>query len=77
MVQVVTTGYWDLEDLAMAKDITDDYGLTRSTLCNWAARYADFPAPLVTLATGAVYSRCQVAAWLAGHPTLGIARSSR
>lgn len=68
---------WDLEDLAMAKDITDSYGLTRSTVPNWAARHADFPAPLVMLATGAIYSRRQVAAWLAKHPTLGVARGAK
>jgi hypothetical protein len=76
MVKVtkIKPGMWDLNDLAGAKEIGDGYGLSRSLVCNWATRYADFPAPILVLATGAIYSRRQVAEWLSWHPTLGAPR---
>lgn len=55
--------YWDLEDLAGLGDLAAIHGVSKATASNWLARFDDFPRPLVTLSTGPVYSRRQVAAW--------------
>lgn len=60
-------GMWDLADLAGVTELAAEHQVNRSTVCNWAARYADFPAPLVELSTGPVYSRQQVRAWHDGR----------
>jgi hypothetical protein len=54
---------WDLADLAAVGDLAADHDVGKAAVCNWASRYVDFPAPLVELSTGAVYSRRQVRAW--------------
>jgi len=77
MTRLAKTQLWNLEDLGSAKDIASTYGLTRAVICNWVHRYPDFPASLVTLATGQVYSRRQVAAWLVEHPNLGVPRTTQ
>lgn len=54
---------WELADLAAVGDLAAEIGVHKSTITNWTTRYADFPAPLTTLSTGAVYSRQQVRQW--------------
>jgi hypothetical protein len=58
-------GTWDLADLATVTDLAAEYGVGKSAIGNWALRYPNFPAPLVTLARGGlnIYSRRQVRAW--------------
>lgn len=55
--------YWHLEDLAGIGDLAQDLGVGKAAVSNWTSRYPDFPAPLVTLSTGPVYSRWQVRQW--------------
>lgn len=62
---------WELDDLACVSDLACEFDVGKSAVCNWAARRADFPAPLVTLASGPVYSLLQVRAW---HATRAHAR---
>jgi hypothetical protein len=54
---------WPLEDLAGCGDLAREYGVTKPTITNWTTRYSDFPAPLVVLSTGQVYSRRLVRQW--------------
>lgn len=54
---------WELADLAAVGDLAVEYSVGKSTISNWAGRYDDFPAPLVTLSSGPVYSRRQVRRW--------------
>lgn len=54
---------WPLDDLAGVSELADQHEVGRAAVCNWAERYPDFPAPLLTLAAGRIYSRQQVAAW--------------
>lgn len=56
---------WDLADLVAASDIADLCGATRPAVSNWAARYPDFPRPLVVVARGTapLYSRRAVIDW--------------
>lgn len=68
---------WDLDDLVANGDITDELGLARAIVSNWARRHADFPGPLMVLSSGPVYSRRQVTAWLERHPSLGQPRRER
>jgi len=53
---------WDLDDLAAMGDLARERGISTSAATNWR-RYPDFPAPLVTLSTGPVYSRRRVREW--------------
>ena len=55
--------YWHLEDLAGVGDLADEFGVRNSTIVNWRSRYPGFPAPLVTLSGGPVWSRWQVRQW--------------
>lgn len=54
---------WDLDDLASISDLARDLGVGRAAVCNWRQRYEDFPAPLITLSSGPVFSHRQVRAW--------------
>lgn len=58
---------WHLEDLAATGDLAADFATSNATIVNWSRRYADFPAPLVSLSTGPVYSRRQVRQWHDGR----------
>ncbi len=44
-------------------ELSEEFGFSKATICNWAARYDDFPAPVLNLAAGPVYSRRQVRRW--------------
>lgn len=63
MTDTQPAGWWDLADLAGLGDIATEHGVRKSTVCNWTTRYPSFPAPLVELSTGAIYSRRQVRDW--------------
>lgn len=72
---------WDLSDLAAIGDLARERGISSSAATNWR-RYPDFPAPLVVLSTGPVYSRAQVRAWQEtrwpdGHPSWGKVKRTR
>jgi hypothetical protein len=54
---------WPLADLAATGDLAADHGVGKAAISNWTNRYDDFPAPLVELSTGPVYSRRQVRQW--------------
>lgn len=58
---------WDLDDLAGVGDLAVEYRVVRATVVNWAARHADFPAPLVVTSSGPIYSRIQVHRWYHGR----------
>ena len=51
-------------DLAGIAELAEMCGESPSTICNWAKRYASFPAPLAVLAAGRIYSRAEVRKWL-------------
>jgi len=53
---------WDLDDLAGIGDLARSSGVGLTAASKWRTA-DDFPAPLVALSTGPVYSRSQVAAW--------------
>lgn len=61
---------WQLDDLAGPGDLAAEYGITRATVCNWQSRYPDFPAPLISLSSGPVFSRRQVRRWHDGRTWL-------
>lgn len=54
---------WDLDDLAGVGDLAREWGVSVSGATTWTRRYSDFPAPLVNLSAGPVYSRRQVRSW--------------
>lgn len=67
---------WDLADLAAVGDLATEYGVRNSTIVNWINRYDGFPAPLIRLSTGAVYSRAQVREWHDGQIWLSGGRNN-
>lgn len=52
------------QDLVGLQEIATLSGVTASAVANWRKRFADFPAPLVELKAGPVFSEAQVKAWL-------------
>lgn len=56
---------WELDDLVSNSDLADEYLVARGTVSSWAKRNPDFPAPLVTVGGRPLWSRVQVAAWVA------------
>ncbi len=51
-------------DLVGINEIATMAGVTSQAVINWRARAADFPQPLSTLASGPVFRRAQIRAWL-------------
>src|SRR6476620_6358098 len=51
-------------DLVGINEIAEMAKTSRQVVANWRARMADFPKPLVSLASGPVFQRSQVRAWL-------------
>jgi hypothetical protein len=53
-------------DLVSTADIADLAGVRDSTVCMWAARHADFPAPVAVVARGRtpIYSLPAIREWL-------------
>lgn len=58
---------WDMDDMATVTMLAEIFFTKRSTIVNWSRRFADFPAPLVTLGNAPIYSIVQVEAWEAGR----------
>lgn len=54
---------WDIKDLAAVTDLALEHGVTPGAITNWAARYKDFPKPVVLLGNRPIYSKAQVAQW--------------
>ena len=54
-------------DLVGTSEVAARAGIRPNTVSVWRRRHRDFPAPLVTLASGPVWSWPEVQAWLA-HP---------
>lgn len=48
-------GVWEIAKLAK---------VSRQAVCNWAARYNDFPKPLASLAMGNIYDEDEIRKWL-------------
>lgn len=51
-------------DLVGVQEIAQMAGVTSQAVTNWEARYADFPQPLVRLASGPVWEWKRVVKWL-------------
>ena len=51
-------------DIVGINEIADLAGVSRQAVVNWRTRAADFPHPLKELASGPVFRRAQVRAWL-------------
>ena len=51
-------------DIVGLNEIATMAGVTPQAVANWRARTADFPLPLSMLASGPVFRRSQVRAWL-------------
>lgn len=66
---------WDLDDLAGLGDLAAEHDISSSGAAGWRD-YPDFPAPLITLSPGPVYSRAQVRVWLETHWPGGARRAS-
>lgn len=58
---------WDLDDLAGLGDLAREWGVGSTAVANLRSRHDDFPAPLLTLSTGPVYSRAQLRQWRERH----------
>lgn len=54
---------WDLDDLAATGDLAREFEVSASTVVAWINRYPTFPAPLVRLSNGALYSKRAVRLW--------------
>jgi chromosome partitioning protein len=52
------------DDLVGINEIAELAKVSRQAVANWRSRLADFPRPLVDLASGPVFQRSQVRAWL-------------
>ena len=51
-------------DLVGLQEVADLAGVTSSAVANWRRRFLDFPAPVVELKAGPVFSSQQVQGWL-------------
>lgn len=51
-------------DIVGINEIADMAGVSRQVVVNWRSRAADFPLPLQELASGPVFRRMQIRAWL-------------
>jgi chromosome partitioning protein len=52
------------DDLVGINEIAEMAKVSRQAVANWRSRMADFPKPLADLASGPVFRRSQVRAWL-------------
>ncbi|MBR9826679.1 MAG: hypothetical protein GYB36_12910 [Alphaproteobacteria bacterium] len=53
-----------MQDIVGINEIADMAGVTRQAVTNWRSRTADFPQPIADLASGPVFRRAQIRAWL-------------
>ena len=51
-------------DLVGINEIAALAGVTSQAVTNWRARSSDFPSPLAELASGPVFRKPQIRAWL-------------
>lgn len=49
--------------IAGTNELAQHFGVSPAVLCNWAARYADFPTPVADLAMGRVWDVNVVVEW--------------
>lgn len=58
----------DPADMAGVAELSEELGMSRQSICNWAAGRArhDFPAPLFRLKATPVWSRAAVRQWFDG-----------
>jgi hypothetical protein len=59
-------------DLVGAHELAQRARVSRTTVHQWRMRHPDFPAPVVVLAMGALYSWPDVATWLETPRPTGI-----
>lgn len=52
-----------LADIVGQAELADELGVTRAVVSMWILRYANFPAPVLTLKAGRFYRRSEVLAW--------------
>ncbi len=52
------------EDFVGINEIADMAKVTRQAVANWRTRMSDFPRPVIELASGPVFKRSHVSAWL-------------
>lgn len=53
-----------VDELVGCAEIADWLGVSRQTVTNWRARWADFPAPIADLACGPIFDWRDVERWL-------------
>jgi hypothetical protein len=53
----------DVADLGGVAELAAHFNVVKQAVSNWAARYANFPRPVLPLAAGLVYRISEVAAW--------------
>ena len=59
----------DPAELVSVGDIARQYGITNQAVCNWSARYPDFPKPVARPGSGQLFLRPAVERWYdARHP---------
>jgi hypothetical protein len=60
----------DVNDLVGAGEIADRLGTKKNVVVNWAGRYGDFPAPIIShLKMGRIWSWREVNAWHSNRHT--------
>jgi chromosome partitioning protein len=52
------------DELVGINEIAEIAGVSKQAVANWRVRSSDFPQPIATLASGPVFRRAQVRAWL-------------
>jgi Z1 domain len=53
-----------MQDIVGINEIAEMAGVSRQAVTNWRSRTADFPRPIADLASGPVFRRAQIRAWL-------------
>ena len=66
-----------IDDLVGLQEIAELANVTSSAVANWRRRFPDFPAPLVELKSGPVFSRETILAWLARREDSDLAPATR
>jgi hypothetical protein len=66
-----------IDDLVGLQEIAELASVTSSAVANWRRRFPDFPAPLVELKSGPVFSRETIQAWLARREDSDLAPATR
>lgn len=53
----------DTDDLVTLTQVAAYYSLTRPAIANWAARYPDFPKPVISTGSVKLYSLASIVEW--------------